>query len=179
MGCEHAPYCKIEHEFDHIGDLINPFPILHKGTYTQIKEIIHANPLLAQRTYTTSHVTVASLLTQYNRDITSLLYGNSENNGYPISEVLQAVAYVIADDNELFGNRPKGYAQIVKRHSDLNSELTVEIRKPDLLTPLIIISNDRGALIGARNPEVYQRLVTRASENTYKLLVRQINEEDL
>ena len=39
--------------------------------------------------------------------------------------------------------------------------------------------NGRGALIGARNPEVYKRLVTVSPDNEYKLLVRRITEEDL
>lgn len=83
------------------------------------------------------------------------------------------------DDDELSGKRPKGYFQIVERHSNNDAGLTVEIRKPDLLTPLVIVGNGRGALIGARNPEVYKRLVTVSPDNEYKLLVRRITEEDL
>ena len=41
------------------------------------------------------------------------------------------------------------------------------------------MGNGRGALIGARNPNVYKRLVTNSPDNEYKLLVRQITEEDL
>ena len=43
----------------------------------------------------------------------------------------------------------------------------------------LIVGNGRGALIGARNPNVYKRLVTNSPDNEYKLLVRQITEEDL
>lgn len=179
MGCEHAPYCKIKEQFDNIGELINPFPILHKNTYVQVEELIQADSLMAQRDYSIVNANVASLLDEYNNDRTALLYGNSSNSGYPISEVLQAVAYVIADDDELTGKRPKGYAQIVERHSTSNPDLCVEIRKPDLLTPLVIVGNGRGALIGAKNPSVYNRLVTISPDNEYKLLVRQITEEDL
>ena len=77
------------------------------------------------------------------------------------------------------GKRPKGYFQIVEHHSHDDADLSVEIRKPDLLTPLVIVGNGRGALIGARNPNVYKRLVTNSPDNEYKLLVRQITEEDL
>ena len=80
-------------------------------------------------------------------------------------------SYVVTD--------PKGYFQIVERHSNDDACLTVEIRKPDLLTPLVIVGNGRGALIGARNPEVYKKLVTVSPDNEYKLLVREITEEDL
>jgi len=179
MGCEHAPYCKIREQFEHIGELINPFPILHKDSYTQIENIIQADPLLFSRDYTTLNINVRNLIEQYNEDKTALLYGTTANTGYPIAEILQAVAYVIANDDELSGKRPKGYFQIVERHSNDDAGLTVEIRKPDLLTPLVIVGNGRGALIGARNPEVYKRLVTVSPDNEYKLLVRKITEEDL
>ena len=179
MGCEHAPYCKIREQFEHIGELINPFPILHKDSYTQIENIIQEDPLLFSRDYTTLNINVRNLIEQYNEDKTALLYGTTANTGYPIAEILQAVAYVIANDDELSGKRPKGYFQIVARHSNNDAGLTVEIRKPDLLTPLVIVGNGRGALIGARNPEVYKRLVTVSPDNEYKLLVRRITEEDL
>lgn len=179
IGCEHAPYCKIREQFSHLGELINPFPILHKDNYLQIEEIVQSDTLLAERDYDIENVSVASLMETFNDNRNALLYGNSNNNGYPISEVLQAVAYVIANDEELAGKRPKGYIQIIERHLSNNEDLCVEIRKPDLLTPLVIVGNGRGALIGAKNPEVYERLVTPSPENEYKLLVRQISEGDL
>ena len=92
---------------------------------------------------------------------------------------MQAVAYIIADDEELFGKRPKGYLKIITRHIQDNPALSVLFRKPDLLTPLVIVGNGRGALIGADNPTVYERLVTRSPENNLKLNVRPITEEDL
>lgn len=179
MGCEHAPYCKIREQFNHLGELINPFPILHKDDYVQIEKIIQADPLLEGRNYATDNVRAKSLMETYNANHNALIYGMSHNSGYPISEVLQAVAYVVANDDELAGKRPKGYVQIIERHLVDNFDLCVEIRKPDLLTPLVIVGNGRGALIGARNPEVYGRLVTISPENEYKLFVRQITEGDL
>lgn len=53
------------------------------------------------------------------------------------------------------------------------------IRKPNLLTPLVILGNGRGVLVGAKNPKVYVKLVTHSSDNHYKLQVRPITEEDL
>jgi hypothetical protein len=179
MGCEHAPYCKIQEKFGRLGDVICPFPILHKDTLTKVEEIIQSDLLLVQRTYTVYNYRVASLWEQYKSNHNALLYGNGSDAGYPVSEVLQAVAYVIADDNELLGKRPKGYAQIVEHHLEANSELCVEFRRPELLTPLIVAGNERAAMIGAKNPTVYQQLVTISPENEYKLIVRQITEEDL
>lgn len=179
LGCEHAPYEKICGCFANLGEIVIPFPILCKDTNLRIEEIIREDPLLEQRIYTTRHISVASLLTTYNHDVNSRIYGTTARNGYPISMVLQAVAYVIANDDELFGKRPKGYVQILERHIEADERECVEIRIPDLLTPLIIMGNGRGALVGAQNPDVYNRLITRDPTNRYKLLVRAIKEEDL
>lgn len=179
LGCEHAPYDKICGCFANLGELVIPFPILCKDTNLRIEEIIQEEPLLAQRDYSIHRVSIASLLTVYDNDTNGVIYGNSSSSGYPIAFVLQAVAYVIADENELFGKRPKGYIQIIRRHIEMNENECVEIRCPDLLTPLVIMGNGRGAMVGARNPAVYNRLISRDPSNEYKLLVRAITEEDL
>lgn len=179
LGCEHAPYGEVCNCFANLGELIIPFPILCKDTNLRIKEIIQSDPLMAQRAYATDNVSIASLLAVYNEKANSLLYGDTTRTGYPITEVLQAVAYVIANEDELSGKRPKGYIQIIERHIEADEGKCVEIRRPDLLTPLVIVGNGRGALIGACNPDVYSRLVTRDPNNEYKLIVRQITEEDL
>lgn len=179
MGCEHAPYCKIKEQFKSLGELINPFPILHKDSYARIEEIIRSDFLLSKRTYNIVNASVGSLWRLYSEDRNTLIYGESSNSGYPIAEILQAVAYVIANETELFGKRPKGYMQIIDRHLKDDKDISVELRKPDLLTPLVIVRGDRGALIGAKNPNVYEKLVTYEPDNKYKLLVRPITEEDL
>ena len=180
MGCEHAPYDKICPLFNQVGELINPFPILCKDIQANIQAIIDSDALLSQRTYTNMDVSVASLLQIYNNNSSQLLYGINDQNGYPISQIMQAVAYVVANSNELIGKRPVGgYIEVIQSHITSNPEITVEFRKPELLTPLIIVSNGKGALVGANNPKVYRRLVVRDLDNQYKLIVRQITEEDL
>lgn len=181
LGCEHAPYneiCPILNK--NLGELINPFPILTKGDITKIDDIIRNNELMANRTYTKHQVSVRSLLQAYANDRDALLYGENNNVGYPINEILKATAYIIADDSELFGNRPRGgYIEILESHTTNDPALWVEVCMPDLLTPLVVAGNGRGALIGAVNPSVYSRLVSRDATNPYKILVRSITEEDL
>ena len=58
-------------------------------------------------------------------------------------------------------------------------DISVEIKIPDLLTPLIISGNGRGAMIGASNPKVYEHLISFDPDNKYKIIVRKITEEDL
>ena len=105
--------------------------------------------------------------------------GESPRESNANGVVLSALRQIIANDDELFGKRPKGYVQIIERHIEADEGECVEIRRPDLLTPLVIVGNGRGALIGACNPDVYSNLVTRDPDNEYKLIVRQITEEDL
>lgn len=180
LGCEHAPYDEICPILNRdLGFLINPFPILTKDNFVQIENIVRNDELMANREYAVRQISVLSLLQTYTIDKDKLLYGPNESAGYPINEILKAIAYVIADDTELFGNRPRGYIKILDTHTTANPTLCVEMRIPDLLTPLVIASNGRGALIGAVNPTVYSRLISRDATNPYKILVRNITEEDL
>jgi hypothetical protein len=180
LGCQHAPYGEVKGLFLGLGDLIIPFPILCKDTYLRIEERIKDNPLLSNRSYNTSRMSVSVLYSQFQNDRSMLLYGDGRGTGYPITNVLEAVAYIIASDNELSGTRLKGsYFDVVERHLKADDTISVEIRRPDLLTPLVIAGNGRAALIGACNPSVYEKLVSFAPDNEYKLVVREITEGDL
>ena len=180
LGCEHAPYDAIKSLFAKAGDLITPFPILCKDNRERIEELVHNEPLLANRDYTTSRIRVKPLYEKFQSDNNSLLYGNDENSGYPLTEIMQGIAYVIANNDEVRGARPKGkYKKLIERHISNDPDLTVEIRKPDLLTPLVIIGDSRGALVGAQNPKVYKKLVSIDPANEYKLHIRPITETDL
>ncbi|RGP17297.1 hypothetical protein [Parabacteroides gordonii] len=182
LGCEHAPYSKIKDLFLKAGELIIPFPILCKDKNERIREIIEADPLLANRDYSVLNITVKFLYEKFQTAPNSLLYGDSDyNRGYPITEIMQGIAYVVAKDNELNGLRPKGnYIKLIERHISDDTNLSIKIHKPELLTPLVIVGNNgRGALIGARNPNVYKKLISFSPDNEYKLCVRKITEEDL
>lgn len=180
LGCEHAPYDAIWPILNQdIGLRINPFPILTKGDLIEIENIIRDDELMASRAYEDRQVRILSLLHIYANDKNALLYGSDNNVGYPINEILKAIAYVIADDTELFGKRPKGYIKILENHTIANPALRVELHIPDLLTPLVVVGNGRGALIGAVNPTVYSHLISHDPSNPYKILVRKITEEDL
>ena len=180
LGCENAPYDTIKNLFPNVGDLVVPFPILCKDTLQRIEEIIKTDLLLANRNYSISRVNIKTIYDRFKTNKNDLLYGNDTNSGYPITELMQGIAYIVADNNELNGTRPKGnYVKLVERHLSIDPNLSIEIRKPNLLTPLVIIGNGRGVLVGAQNPSVYKKLVTIASDNEYKLCVRPITEKDL
>lgn len=180
LGCEHAPYEKISECFSNLGDLISPFAILCKADKTTIFDRIAENELLRNRNYSIFSMSISSLITLYNQDRLHLLFGNGINSGYPINKVLEAVSFIIATEDELNGNRPRGgYIDVINKHLKADPSLSIEFRKPDLLTPLIIVGEDKAAMIGPKNPLVYDKLIVRDQNNTYKLLTRPITEEDL
>lgn len=180
LGCEHAPYSLLQPYFDKIGDYISPFPILCKAPKNEIRQITSSNYLMSNRKYQEIDWEVKALLKMFEKQEKTLIGGNTVTSGYPLSEILKGVAYVVADDEELSGTRPKGpFLEILKKHIERNAQLSVVVKVPELLTPLIILGTTRGALIGARNPDVYAKLVTRDKDNPYKLIVRKITEEDL
>lgn len=180
LGCEHAPYSQLDTFMTQLGHYITPFPILYKDEYSKILSVVNSDSLLFERKYQISNISVSSLFEKYQHNNVLLLFGHSDDTGYPISELLKSIAYIIADKNELYGKRPKGgYIHIIEKHISENPNLHVEMRKPDLLTPLIILGNGRGALIGAKNPSVYEKLLTIDPNNKYKVLTRKITEKDL
>lgn len=180
LQCEHAPYDKIREKFLDLGMLVNPFPILAKGTKEEIESIIHANILYSSREYRNETISISRLLTVFRNNPNTLLYPRGEGTGYPIDLVLQAVAFIIADLGELFGKRARGgYVDLIQKHINQGRNQSIVLQIPDLLTPLIVKNNERAALVGPINPTVYQRLITHDPNNQYKLFVRQIKEEDL
>jgi len=180
LGCEHAPYDKLVDILNNCGTYINPFPILYKDHEDAINHAISHSPLMSSRNYSIYHIRVQSIYDALLDNPSKLLYGDDDVAGYPITEVAQAVAYTIANPTELNGARIRGnYSSLIKKHLHEQNNLEVEIHIPDLLTPLIIKGNGRGALVGARNPKVYARLANFDQENKYKLIVREITEEDL
>lgn len=180
MGCEHAPYKEIESRLCEAEKYINPFPILCKDELKKIEKIIFDDELLRNRNYNASKVLVKSLADIYKDNRNALIYGKSEQAGYPIAIVLQAIAYVLVDAKHLSGKRVLGgYETAIEDILSHTPKVAVEIRIPDLLTPLVITNGSRAALVGASNPDVYKKLISYAPDNKYKICVRKITEEDL
>ena len=180
MGCEHAPYAALCPMLKHMGEIVFPFPILCKDTQENINCIIEQDSLMAERVYSTYDFSLASLLDTYSGNSAALLFGKGEKTGYPITEILKAAAYILANDDELNGKRPKGkYLDLLRNKLESDSGITIQMRVPDLLTPLILSNGVRAALIGAKNPDVYEKLIVKDKDNPYKISVRKITEEDL
>lgn len=180
LQCEHAPYNALRAKFTELGTLVNPFPLLTKGSKNEIDTIINSNDLYKDRNYRIQSLTISSLLSSFKRNRKALLFSRGTGTGYPVDIILQAVAFLLADQSELFGQRIRGgYLALIKKYINLGKNKSITFRVPDLLTPLIIENKNRAALVGPVNPTVYQRLISFDQNNHYKLYVREISEEDL
>ena len=163
-----------------LGTLVNPFPLLTKGTKSDIDAIIKGNDLYSDRNYRIESLSISSLLASFKKNRKALLFSQGTGTGYPVDIILKAVAFLIADQSALFGQRIRGgYLALIKKHINLGRNQSIIFRIPDLLTPIIIENNDRAALVGPVNPTVYQRLTSFDQNTPDKLYVRQVTEEDL
>ena len=181
MNCPHAPYPQIQKLIDEAEHYINPFPILVKGISEDILKILNRYPILSERKYTIKEIKVSDIYPQYLENGKALLYGTSENNGYPINRLIQAIGYIIAANNGLTGGkRPKGnIKEIIEKQVRDVPDSYVKLNMPDILTPAIITSGNYAAIVGPYNPEVYKKLISRSPDNPYKIIVREITEDDL
>ncbi|MFQ9514365.1 MAG: hypothetical protein ACLRZ9_00915 [Eubacterium sp.] len=178
MNCEHAPYDEVNKLIERAEYYINPFPVLVKGTNAEIDDIINSEPILCQRTYREVKVKIRDL---YKQTDNILLYGDDENNGYPLNKIILAITYLIAaKTNQLNGSRPKGSKdKIINKYLQDFPEEEVSIMLPEIMTPMLIRMYAYSALIGPNNPKVYKKLIQKCPENEYKIKIKKITEDDL
>ena len=74
----------------------------------------------------------SSLKEIYDKNSNALLYGDGERSGYPVSEIMQAIAYIIADERKLYGKRAKKFYEVIQSHISYDKDLSVEVRKPEM-----------------------------------------------
>lgn len=179
LGCQYAPYESVKSTFQDVGKLIIPFPILLKDSLFNIQNIISNEAILSDRTYNSLSVKVSVIYSSFVANKKSLYLGNGTTTGYPLAKILQGIAYILASPSEIKGKRPSGsYEDIIKRYLVADGDVSVTFEIPDILTPLLISSNGKGALIAAYNPEVYKKTVSISPENEFKLTVRKLKVED-
>lgn len=178
LNCEHAPYDEVKKLISKAQYCINPFPVLVKGTKTEIDAIIDADPILRNRTYRKVDVKISDL---YEKPENSCIFGDGNEVGYPLNKVILAITYVIAaQTGQLNGLRPRGSKdKIILEYVKRISEACVSILLPDMMTPLVVQLNNYAALVGPNNPEVYRKLIEISADNEYKIKIRAITEEDL
>ena len=181
LGCEHAPYDKMEEVLNDAGKYINPFPILHKDSIENIQNLLESEPIYSNRTFAVEKANVSYIYHLYQKSKHKLVYGTDETNGYPVNILVQALAYAIAGKNgKLHGKRISGNQdEHITSYLKSNNKFDIILRIPEIPTVLIVECGEWSAMVGAENPNLYSKLISRDSNNKFKLIVRDITEEDL
>lgn len=181
MGCPYAPYEQLDELLNDAGKIINPFPILRKGTIAENEDIMSKYPIYQKRVYRIEKIDVFNIYELYQKDPHSLLWEKSVSSGYPTNIIVQAIAFLIAAHyGKLKGNRPMGNQdELISLYLDDQQPFDITVKIPDLLTPVIMICEEHSVMVGPKNPDVYNKLVRRDKNNKYKLIVRDITEDDL
>lgn len=178
LQCEHAPYEEVKKLLSNAEYYINPFPVLVKGTITEINSIIESDSIMKNRTYENIQMKISDL---YEESEDTLLFEDGNGAGYPLNKIILAITYIIAaQTGQLNGLRPKGSKdKIIIEYLKQYTEDTVTILLPELMSPLVVRMNNYAALVGPNNPMLYKKLIENSSENNYKLKIRAITEDDL
>lgn len=178
MGCPVAPVHELEQYVDRAEYWINPFPIYHKDTYTNVHYKIRSTPIMNNRTYAIQPYTVSDLLSRVQNG-QKFIWGNDTESGYPITIILQGIAWISQRTNGVTRNTRVSGNYLAYLNTEMNNGnlSNINVLRPDLLTPLFIHNDEYAMLIGPNNPTVYRRLITRYDRLRFS--VREIEEGDL
>lgn len=135
-----------------------PFTCLTKGSYDDIKNIIITEKYLEKTKYTEHSASIKNFLDIHSKDANQLMYGNNNNNGFPITYILQGVAYIIAAStgDGIKGKRVLGnYINLIDKYN----EFSIKIAIPDKGTCLLVHNKKYAALVGYINDEFNKTLV--------------------
>lgn len=181
LGCEHAPYDKVQEMLADAHEVVNPFPILSKEKAEVIHARIASKLLYSNRQYTNFDMRISEVYARADENPHALLWGAAGNNGYPIGRIMEAVNFLVcAAQGNLNGLRPRGsIKENIPNYLRRYPNASVRISRPDLLTPMVIEMGEYAAMIGPVNPDVYQNLLSIDPDNQYKLIMREITEDDL
>jgi hypothetical protein len=180
MGCPYAPVRELEQYVQRAEYWINPFPIYLRDTLSNVKMKISQNEVMSNRIYSTQHFSVRKLLQLYSEG-QKLIWGDSQESGYPITQILQGIVWVIQREiGETATTRISGnYMDYLKKELKSGSIniRNIVIERPEKLTPLLIHNNNYATIIGPNNPRVYRNLIT--WHDNLRISVREIREDDL
>ena len=188
LNCPHAPKSELNRLFHNAEYYISPFAVLHKDTIENINSIIENDELLSNRSYNKIELKIKELIDESEKGAITVsfknqipIYSYEREKGYPLNVIFDAAAFIIASrTGQLNGKRPRGNRdEIIRNAMNSNTGLTVTIKVPDLLTPIVITDDKMAAMVGPVNTEVYKKLITYSEENPYKMIVRNITEDDL
>lgn len=188
LNCPHAPLHEIDCLMEDACHHVSPFTVLHKDDAREISRIILKDPILRDRKYRSINVGVLSVVNAVENGKATILFSKtssyfSDSNevGYPLTTMLDAIAFIIASQTgALNGKRVRGNRDnVIEKAIATNPQMTVEVRVPDLLTPIIVTDGKVSAMVGPLNAPVYKKLISFDPNNRYKMILRTITEKDL
>jgi len=155
---------------DNFADYFCPFTCLTKGSLLEIEEIIKKEDYLSQSRYTERLVDIDFLIKAYEENAASMLFGKSKDDGFPITYILQGVAYILAAStgDNIKGKRVLGkYMDLVKKYR----KERVKIKIPTRGTCLQVFNDKHSALIGYVNNQFNKTLIEKRVES--KIFIRE------
>ena len=188
LECPHAPLKELDRLLGDAENYVSPFPVLHKDDAASVAKIIREDPILNNRTYTVYTLKVEDVAKAFRDGVQTFIFknGNIGNRsdrklGYPVNVILDALAFIVASKTgNLNGKRPRGAREeILANAVSEDPNFSVEVKVPDLLTPIVLTDGKVSAMVGPLNADVYKRLISYSDSCRYKMKVRKITEDDL
>jgi hypothetical protein len=137
-----------------------PFTCLTKGDSKEINKIISSEDYLLKTSFVEKTLAISQLLEIYKTDKNQLIYGKSQSDGFPLSYILQGVAYIIAATK---GERIKG-KRVLGNFIGLieeNEIFKIKIKHPNKGTCLIIHNDKFACLVGYVNNDFNKTLINK------------------
>ncbi|MDY2913198.1 MAG: hypothetical protein SOV58_01010 [Candidatus Enteromonas sp.] len=179
LGCPRAPKEQVEAALIHPEEYVTPFTILTKGTLTSINSIINSDDFYSQLIFEPHAYLVKDLYNLYLEKPNHLLFGNSNVSGYPIANIIGAIAYLLADKNDLFGKRIRGSQfDLIERKIKANPDLTIDVRLPDFVSVMILRRGTKACLVGAKHPQLTRKLFVFDGNDRSKFYLRRPTKDD-
>lgn len=135
---------------DNFYEYFCPFTCLTKGSLDEIESIVSSEEYLKKTKYNEYSANIRNLLDEYGRDSNQLIYGKSDSDGFPITYVLQGIAYIIAatTKDSIKGKRVLGnYINLIEKYK----EFPITISLPSKGTCLQVHNDKYATLIGYIN----------------------------
>ncbi|MCH2546754.1 MAG: hypothetical protein MK052_03975 [Alphaproteobacteria bacterium] len=160
MGLPTPEGFDLQHYLNNFHHYFCPFTCLTKGSSEEIKEIIASEPYLTATTYKTSILTCQQLKDAAEKS-SGLVFGKTKEDGFPRSNILQAVAFIIASNG--VAGKTKGKRVLGSYEAIINTEpnFQISIGLPNKGTCLLLQAGNYAALIGYVNNDFNKTLIVK------------------
>lgn len=173
LGLRVSENFKMESIIKNFEEFFCPFTCLTKGTSEIVKQIIANEDYLKRSKYRQVKVSIAEVLDIFDKDKTALLWGKEKGkDGFPISLVMQGIAFVIAasKNESIMGNRVLGsYFDLLTKYKTLSADIKIYV--PNRGTCLMVESKGFAALIGYVNNQFNKSLIEKKDGS--KIMLRE------